>query len=58
MLDHRLGLGLQPDGVMDLKQEERAVRSLTMMDGWMKDGRRFLLLIQRSEVFRMMPRCL
>ena len=48
MLDHRLGLGLQPDGVMDLKQEERAVRSLTMMDGWMKDGRRFLLLIQRS----------
>ena len=58
MLDHRLGLGLQLDGVMDLKQEERAVRSLTMMDGWMKDGRRFLLLIQGSEVFKMMPRCL
>ena len=26
------------------------------MDGWMKDERRFLLLFQRSEVFRMMPR--
>ena len=34
---------------MDLKQEEGAVRSLIMMDGWMDEGRKAFSIIVSEE---------
>ena len=34
---------------MDLKQEERAVRVLIMMDGWLDEGRKAFSIIGSEE---------